>query len=94
MSVFCLIDLPLNLVLVISIFASWKLYYAHVGASQNMHLSQKKKNLILKTSIMLSSEVPLRPGGSAPVILFCFAGETKPYAFIVQPTQPQNRMSE
>lgn len=97
---FCLIGLVLDLILVISIFAFWKLFYAIVGESQNMHLGQKKQNetkqkhLILNIFTVFSSEVPVRSGVSASVILFCFVGETKPNAFTVQPTQPHTRMNE
>lgn len=35
-------SLLLDLFLVISVFAFWKLFDAPVGASQNMHLGQKK----------------------------------------------------
>lgn len=92
MSVFCLTGLLLNLFLVIPIFASWKLSYAHVGASQNMHLGGKKK-LILKIGYKAFFRGSIQIWVSASVIL-CFVGETKPCAFTVPSTQPQKRMNE
>jgi hypothetical protein len=64
---FCLTSLLLNLFLVIPVFASWKLFYACVGTSQNMHLGgERKKEAHFKDKqyhpVQISSEVLFRPG--------------------------------
>lgn len=50
MSIFCLTGLLLDLFLVIPVFASWILFYAHVGASQNMHLGKTQTTATMKNS--------------------------------------------